>query len=95
MKYEGTSEAIGEELERLGFETLFLSPNGEADLGALAERRARALFLGTEGTGFAPGFLRNRRSLRIAMAPGLDSLNVATAGAIALHHLYAIRSRPS
>jgi tRNA G18 (ribose-2'-O)-methylase SpoU len=27
------------------------------------------------------------RTVRIAMAPEFDSLNVATAGAIALHHL--------
>lgn len=91
----GTSEAIGETLARLGFRCLFLSPNGAMELGAVRGDRAHALFLGTEGEGFAPEFLRDRRTLRIAMAPGLDSLNVATAGAIALHHLYAARRRPA
>jgi tRNA G18 (ribose-2'-O)-methylase SpoU len=34
------------------------------------------------------------RRVRIAMAAGVDSLNVATAAAVALHHLAAGRDRP-
>ncbi|MDQ4070686.1 MAG: RNA methyltransferase, partial [Actinomycetota bacterium] len=33
------------------------------------------------------------RRVRIGMAAGVDSLNVATAAAIVLHHLAASRSR--
>jgi tRNA G18 (ribose-2'-O)-methylase SpoU len=44
--------------------------------------------VGTEGHGLSAVALSAAdRRVRIAMAPGVDSLNVATAAAIALHHL--------
>ena len=47
-----------------------------------------ALLVGAEGPGLTPGALAVAdRQVRIPMAPGVDSLNVATAAAIALHHL--------
>ena len=52
------------------------------------------LLLGTEGPGLPPAVLARMRGLRIAMASGFDSLNVATAGAIALHHLAGAGLRP-
>ena len=83
--------AIHGELAGLGFECLCLSPAGDIALHELTSHRPRALFLGTEGEGLDPAFLRDVRSLRIAMAPGLDSLNVATSAAIALHHVFSRR----
>ena len=47
-----------------------------------------ALLVGAEGPGLTPATLAAAdRLVRIAMAPGVDSLNVATAAAIALHRL--------
>ncbi|WP_062207978.1 RNA methyltransferase [Aureimonas sp. AU12] len=87
----GEPGAIRERLSAAGFECLALSPAGERRLDEIREPRPRALFLGTEGEGLAERFLQDCRSLRIAMAPGLDSLNVATAAAIALHHFFSLR----
>ena len=66
---------------------LALTPRGGEDLRALAPPRRSLLLLGTEGPGLPAALLERARGIRIAMAPGFDSLNVATAGAIALHHL--------
>ena len=78
-------------LQAHGFEVLALTPSPTADdLRSLAPApgRRRALLVGTEGPGLSAGALSAAdRRVRIAMAPGVDSLNVATAAAIALHHL--------
>jgi tRNA G18 (ribose-2'-O)-methylase SpoU len=47
-----------------------------------------ALLLGAEGPGLtAEALAAAHQRVRIPMAPGVDSLNVATAAAIAIHHL--------
>ena len=57
---------------------------GAVDLGTAP----RALLLGTEGAGLPPALLaRADHRVRIPMAGGVDSLNVAAASAIALHVL--------
>ncbi len=68
--------------------------DGSVDLGVLEERvRAEpglrlALLLGTEGDGLAPATLaRADVTVRIPMAAGVDSLNVAAAAAVAVHAL--------
>ena len=71
-----------------------LTPSPSADdLRTLPPRtRRRALLVGAEGGGLSAAALAAAdRRVRIAMAPGVDSLNVATAAAIALHHLAAAR----
>ncbi|MBI1189148.1 MAG: RNA methyltransferase [Tepidisphaera sp.] len=75
-----------------GFTILALTPAGDAmPLGAWARahRGARvALLLGAEGpglTGEAMGLATQR--VRIPMTPGVDSLNIAVAGAVALSHV--------
>jgi tRNA G18 (ribose-2'-O)-methylase SpoU len=74
-------------LSNRGFSTLALTPGGGEDVADLEPGGRTALVLGTEGEGLPAGVLARCRTLRIAMAPGHDSLNVATAGAIALHRL--------
>jgi tRNA G18 (ribose-2'-O)-methylase SpoU len=77
-------------LARAGFTPLALSPSGGARL-AQVERPARcALLLGAEGPGLPAGLLKRARKLSIPMAAGWDSLNVAAASAVALHH-FALR----
>lgn len=76
--------------ELRGFTTIALTPRATArdiaEADALPSRRA--LLLGTEGDGL-PESLVHRADvrMRIPMAGGIDSLNVAAASAIALHAL--------
>jgi tRNA G18 (ribose-2'-O)-methylase SpoU len=82
------------EIERLraaGFTTVALTPRGEVELGELGSLRPRpervALVIGGE-SGIGDALLRAADlRVRIAMAPGVDSLNLAAAAAIALHGL--------
>ncbi len=72
--------------------TIALTPAPDApDIGSVAHALAdspRALLLGTEGDGLARDVLhRVDVRARIPMAGGIDSLNVAAAGAIAMHLL--------
>ncbi|AWN43887.1 TrmH family RNA methyltransferase [Methylobacterium durans] len=66
-----------------------LSPRGAETLSDLPALPRALLLLGTEGPGLPAETIARARSVRIPMASGFDSLNVATAGAIALHHLRA------
>jgi tRNA G18 (ribose-2'-O)-methylase SpoU len=73
-------------LDRLGFGQYALSPRGHADIRDAQRSPRLALYLGTEGEGLPDALLRRLRTVRIGMAGGFDSLNVAAASAIALHH---------
>jgi tRNA G18 (ribose-2'-O)-methylase SpoU len=80
------AESFTTTLDRLGFDQFALSPRGKSDIRA-AERSPRlALYLGTEGEGLPEQLLSRLHTVRIDMAAGFDSLNVAAASAIALHH---------
>lgn len=73
-----------------GFEAMALSPGGAASLGE-TERPARlALLFGAEGHGLPEAVLNRTKTLRIPIAPGVDSLNVATASGVVLHHFAEI-----
>jgi len=73
--------------EGLGFTPVALSPAGEAPLAALRRPGRVAVLLGAEGPGLPPDLLARAQSVRIPMAPGFDSLNVATTSGVVLHHL--------
>ena len=80
-------------LQGLGYEVLALTPAaGAEDIRAVtSDGRRRVLLVGAEGPGLTPGAVAAAdRRIRIAMTAGVDSLNVATAAAIALHHLAAL-----
>lgn len=90
--------ADGSELERLrerGFEVLGLTPDPDAlDLAELSLEGPLVLVLGSEGAGLgAHARAHLDRELRIPMAPGADSLNVAAAGAIAMHRVHSAANR--
>ncbi|MFZ2099404.1 MAG: RNA methyltransferase [Oricola sp.] len=76
-----------------GFSIAALSPAGATRIADWRPAPRQALVLGSEGHGLAPEWLDRLDTLSIAMAPGFDSLNVATAGAIALHQLQILRQR--
>ena len=74
-------------MARFGFDAIALSPRAPTPLAQLVRAPRAALLLGAEGPGLPGELLARTRPVAIPMAPGLDSLNVATAGGIALHHL--------
>jgi tRNA G18 (ribose-2'-O)-methylase SpoU len=80
-------------LRAAGFELLALTPADETEpiediADGLGDRVA--FLLGAEGPGLSPDVLAAAgRRARITMAPGVDSLNVATAAAVAFHSVYA------
>lgn len=80
-------EDIVEALDDAGFRFMALSPAGQVDIRAVERPQRAALVLGSEGEGLPPELLARLETVRIAMAPGFDSLNVAAASAIALHRL--------
>jgi tRNA G18 (ribose-2'-O)-methylase SpoU len=86
-------DALGD-LARLGIDTIALTPDGDEVLhaAALPTTTPVALIVGAEGEGLssATRALAARR-LRIPMADGVDSLNVATAAAIALWALQGVQ----
>lgn len=73
-------------LVRHGFEQFALSPRGETDIRQAKGADRLALYLGTEGEGLPENLLAQLHTVRITMSAGFDSLNVAAASAIALHH---------
>lgn len=86
----GAAEDIVAMLQAAGRECVALSPAGVIRLDRWAPRRPVALVLGAEGEGLSPSVMARCTTLAVAMAPGLDSLNVSVAASIALHHLFTM-----
>lgn len=88
--------ALVQAAKQAGFQVLSLSPRADAqEIESLYSANALApkiaLLLGTEGEGLSSEAMEQAdRLVRIAMAPGFDSLNVAVASGIAL---FALRPR--
>ena len=78
-------------LEQAGLEALALSPQAETELSGLVAPGRAAVILGAEGPGLSAEILQRARGIRIPMATGFDSLNVATTSGIVLHHLVSRR----
>lgn len=76
-------------LASAGYALVALTPRTDAtDIGQVAAGDRVALLVGPEDEGLADDTLaRADVRVRIPMAPGVDSLNAATAAAIALHRL--------
>ncbi len=89
---DGAWPAAIDDLRDAGFVTVALTPERSAEtLGRLvADPPPRlALLLGAEGPGLTPAALAaTQRRVRIPMAADVDSVNVATAAAIALSALH-------
>jgi tRNA G18 (ribose-2'-O)-methylase SpoU len=79
-------------LSAAGFEVLALSPRGQVELSKLSCGPRVAALFGAEGPGLAPELLARTRSVRIGMAGGFDSLNVATTSGLVLYQLTKHRS---
>ena len=78
-------------LRRQGFRTAAMALRDESvsiDDAALAAEKKLAVILGTEGDGLADGTIADcDYTVKIPMAHGVDSLNVAAAGAVAFWQL--------
>ncbi len=77
-----------------GVAPLALSPAGTTPLAALPRPPRAGLILGAEGPGLPPDLLARAQSVSIPMAEGFDSLNVAVAAGIVLHHLAFAAGNP-
>ena len=78
-------------LDRHGVVPVALSPSGEVPLHEWQPIGRTAVLLGAEGPGLAPALMARTSTVRITMASGFDSLNVATTSGIVLHHLASRR----
>jgi tRNA G18 (ribose-2'-O)-methylase SpoU len=87
----GAPDDLIARLQAAGLDVLALSPAGQTDLAELTPPDRAAVLFGAEGPGLAPQVLARVRTVRIAMAAGFDSLNVATASGIVLHRLVSAR----
>jgi tRNA G18 (ribose-2'-O)-methylase SpoU len=83
----GTGARIVEALTEAGFSQLALSPQGRVDIRDLERAKRMALYVGTEGEGLPADLMQKLTTVRIPIAEGFDSLNVATAAAVALHEV--------
>lgn len=79
--------------ESLDLQALALSPGATETLEDRPAPARALLILGTEGPGLDAAILARARPVRIPMAAGFDSLNVATAAGIALHGIARSQGR--
>lgn len=79
-------------LHAAGFEVWAMTPRvGAEPLLGVAVPDKVAILLGSEGTGLPDDLIAAARAVAIPMRSGFDSVNVATAGAIALSHVFNAR----
>jgi len=82
-----SAENLCKLLSQNEFSIVALSPGGGVELADFSPSARTAALFGAEGPGLPRDLLQAVRSVRIPMARGFDSLNVATASGIVLHHL--------
>ena len=91
----GTGSGLIEAAEATGHEVWALTPRSDAEpLPSLKVPERVALLMGAEGPGLPAEIIARARPVRIPMADGFDSVNVATAAAIALSAVFAARGAP-
>ncbi len=91
VRYDSVATVIAA-LQAAGFSCLALTPNAPArdirSYRGVGRPRRVALLLGTEGAGLSDSALQAAdERVRIDIASGFDSLNVAATSAVALHEL--------
>ena len=85
VPFARTSDLL-ETLRANGFVTYALTPSGDVAIEDVTPAEKAALLLGAEGPGLRPETIAGAdHRARITMREGVDSLNVGTAAAIALH----------
>ncbi|RZJ00663.1 MAG: RNA methyltransferase [Brevundimonas sp.] len=74
-------------LQAAGFSVLALTPGAARSLATVELKNRVAVVLGSEGPGLPSSLIDRCSAAAIPMAGGFDSLNVATAGAVALERI--------
>ncbi|KDA04460.1 TrmH family RNA methyltransferase [Hyphomonas oceanitis] len=76
-----------------GYTVWAMTPRADAaPLASLPVPDKLAVLLGAEGPGLPDDLIASAVPVRIPMSGGFDSINVATAGAVALAHVFAARA---
>ena len=89
----GSGGALIEAAEASGHDVWALTPRADAEpLPSIPVPERVALLLGAEGPGLPAGLIARARPVRIPMTAGFDSVNVATAAALALSHVFNARA---
>jgi tRNA G18 (ribose-2'-O)-methylase SpoU len=84
----GAWPGVLRDVSSAGFRLVALAPGARHAIDALAVGPLSALLVGSEGDGLSAAALAAADvAVRIPIEPRVDSLNVATAAAIALHRL--------
>ena len=91
--HAGSGAEILTSLIAAGVTPWALSPSGGEPLTSCEPPQRLALVLGAEGPGLPADLMARCQRVSIPMAGDMDSLNVATAGAIALSHVLSFRKR--
>ena len=92
----GTGEDHAAALSGAGYRIWAMTPRPEAmPLYDMPVDAPVAVLLGAEGPGLPDRLIAAANPVRIPMADDFDSVNVATAGAIALSHIYTRRKKGS
>jgi tRNA G18 (ribose-2'-O)-methylase SpoU len=86
MATELEAAAVLDFLQESGFAVLAMTGSARQSLEQTPRADRIAIVLGAEGPGLPPDLIARCTPVAIRMAEGFDSLNVATAGALALHH---------
>jgi tRNA G18 (ribose-2'-O)-methylase SpoU len=89
----GSANDMTARLAAVSFAVAALSPGGEVDLSQLTPAPRQAVLFGAEGPGLPDAVFEQAQSVRIEMAGGFDSLNVATTSGIVLHQMVASARR--
>ncbi len=85
----GSASDLAARLMAQGFAVVALSPGGSVELSQVGPAPRRAVLFGAEGPGLPAEVLAQVQTVRIEMAGGFDSLNVATTSGIVLHQMVA------
>ena len=83
----GSAAAMAGRLAAEGFTVMALSPAGMTELADVTPALRTAVLFGAEGPGLPDAVMAQAQTVRIAMAGGFDSLNVATTSGIVLHQM--------
>ena len=84
-----SAEDLLSTLDAHGYEAWSLTPHEDAaSLNNLTRPAKLALLLGAEGPGLPEDILARTTPVRVPMVPGFDSINIATASAIALSAVF-------
>ena len=89
----GSGAEMMQAAQDAGYTVWAMTPRADAALlTALPVPEKLAILLGAEGPGLPDDVIAACTPVRIAMSDGFDSVNVATAGAIALSHAFGART---